>query len=105
MNFKWYLALVLVLWAMCQPAKAGDLDKHLEGKKLVYVGVCWFDKNGVLTFDNNKKKAVIKCAVGMAIPDQTKHYILLYYNDKPAKLVMYDETTKKQVTLWVGEMV
>ena len=105
MNIKYYIGLILVLVAMSFPAKANELLPHLEGKKLVYVGTCWFDKEGVLTFSNDKKKAVVKCAVGMALPDQSKHYVLVYLNDKPAKLVMYDETTKTQVTLWVGQSV
>lgn len=102
MNIKWYLALVAILVMMSFPAKANELLPHLEGKKLVYVGVCWFDKNGILTFSDIEKKAVVKCAVGMALPDETKHYVIIYLNEKPAKLVMYDEKTKKQVTLWSG---
>lgn len=105
MNIKYYIGLILVLVAMSFPAKANELRPHLEGKKLVYVGTCWFDKDGVLTFTHDKKKLEVKCAVGMALPDQTKHYVLVYLNDKPAKLVMYDETTKTQVTLWVGQSV
>jgi hypothetical protein len=102
MNAKWYLGLILVLIAMSFPAKSNDLLPHLEGKKLVYVGVCWFDKSGVLTFTRQKKKLEVKCAVGMALPDETKHYVLVYLNEKPVKLVMYDEKIKTQVVLWSG---
>lgn len=104
MNILYYLAAAILMLTMSVPAKA-DLLKHLEGKKLVYVGVCWFDKDGTLTFDNKARKTVLDCSVGMALPDETKHYVLLYHNKKPSKLVMYDETTKKQVTLWVGNSI
>lgn len=90
---------------MAFPVKANELKPHLEGKKVVYVGSCWFDKNGVITFNKNEKKFSFDCVVGMVLPDQTKHYILIYVNNKPVKLVMYDETTKKQVTLWVANAI
>jgi len=105
MNFLYYLAATVLMLTMSVPAKANDLQPHLEGKKLVYVGTCWFDKDGTLTFSHNAKKLVVKCVVGMALPDQSKHFVLTYMNDKPAKLVVYDEKTKKQETLWVGNSV
>jgi len=105
MNIKWYIGLILVLVAMSFPAKANELGPHLEGKKIVYVGTCFFDKDGTLTFSHDAKKLVVKCVVGMALPDQSKHFVLTYMNDKPAKLVVYDEKTKKQETLWVGNSI
>lgn len=105
MNFLYYLAATVLMLTMSPPAKANELGPHLEGKKIVYVGTCFFDKDGVLTFSHDKKKLVVKCVVGMALPDQSKHFVLVYINDKPAKLVVYDETTKKQETLWVGNSV
>jgi len=104
MNIKWYIGLILVLVMSQMPAKA-DLKGHLEGKTLVYVGTCWTTQDGTLTFKHEEKKAVLDCDVGMALPDQSKHFVLFYANKKPSKLVVYDEKTKKQETLWVGNSV
>lgn len=95
-----YFAMLLLFFSFKAFAGEHPAIKHMEGKQLVYVGTCWFDQSGVLTFSKEKRKTVFKCAVGMALPDETKHYVLVYINDKPARLVMYDEKTKKQVTLW-----
>lgn len=97
--------ITIALFAVSMKAKAGELERHLEGKKVVYIGVCWMDQNGILTFDDKQKKQVIKCVVGMEPNDTTKHYVLVFKNDKPSKLIMFDEKTKEQVTLWVGNSV
>jgi len=99
------LLLAMMTVMVTAEAKDDDLARHLEGKKLVYIGQCNVTKEGVLTFKKEETKYVVDCAVGMELPDETKHYVLFYYNKKPAKLVMYDETTKKQVTLWFGQSI
>lgn len=83
------IALALVFFSMLASAEM----------KIVYKGTCWLDDNGVLTFKKEERKSVLQCFVGMDMPDETKHYVLLFFNNEPAKLVLYDETTKKQTTL------
>lgn len=95
------LFLLAALLAISADAKDDDLIRHLEGKHLVYVGQGNVTKEGVLTFKKEETKYVIDCAVGMALPDETKHYVLFYRNKQAHKLVVYDEKTKKQETLWM----
>ena len=92
----------LALFAVSQ-AKAGteaELRDLLDNKQIAYNGVCWFDQKGVLTFKNDEKKAVKRCVVGMELPDQTKHYVLILGDHGATELLVFDETTKKQTSLW-----
>lgn len=99
----WILFILGMASVMLPKAHAGtetELRELLDNKQIVYNGVCWFDKQGVLTFKAEEKRDVKRCVVGMELPDQTKHYVLLM-DDKGAKeLLVYDETTKKQTSLW-----
>jgi hypothetical protein len=103
-NLKFYLALVLILVMSQMQAKAGT-DKEfltlMEGKTPVYQGVCNFRKDGTFTFNNKDVKYQFPCIVGMALPDQTKHYLVIL-NDKgmAQKVILFDEKTKKEKTLW-----
>lgn len=99
-NLPYYLAVVALSVTMQMEAKAQSLEQLLEGKTVVYVGVCWFNKAGTLTFKRSDVKVTTDCVVGMTPDDQTLHYILVTKDNKAVKLVVYDEKTKKQKLLW-----
>lgn len=93
----------LSLWGIACKAKADEvLDGLLLGKQVVYVGTCWFRSDGVLTFKSEERKRVEQCVVGMALPDTTKHYVLVVTARGPKELLVYDETKKVQRQLWYG---
>lgn len=93
--------LVILAMMFSMTAKANDLEELLKGKVVVYNGACWFDKNGKLTFKDKDKKVVERCVVGMELPDQTKHYILIFKDGQPTKLILYNEKENSQKTLWL----
>lgn len=99
------LILLVLAAVMTVETNAAELKELLENKTAVYKGSCNVTKDGVLTFKKEETVASIPCIVGMELPDETKHYVLFYYNNMPAKLVVYDEKTKTQVTLWVGQSI
>jgi hypothetical protein len=102
-NFLYYVAAVTLLFTMSLPSKAGtkdELRELLDGKQIVYDGVCWFDAKNVITFKQESKKSVKRCVVGMELPDQSKHYILLINKNGATELLVYDEKTKQQKLLW-----
>lgn len=95
--------ITIGLWAVACNVKAGtqdELRELLDNKIIVYNGVCWFDKKNILTFKTEDKVTVKRCVVGMELPDQTKHYVLLTGKGGATELLVYDETTKTQKSLW-----
>jgi len=98
------LTMVVLYLMLVTNAKAGTDKEFIElmsDKALVYNGVCNLRKDGTLTFNNDEKKYTVRCVVGMVLPDQSKHYIV-YLDEKETavKVVLYDEKTKKETTLW-----
>lgn len=102
-NLKWYVALFLVL--VMSQAKAGTDKEFLElmgEKSVVYQGVCNFRKDGTFTFKNEDMAYQFPCVVGMDLPDQTKHYlVILDKKGMAVKVILFDETTKKETVLWL----
>ena len=97
------LFLLAALLAISADAKADEaLLNHLQGKTVVYQGSCQFDAKGNLTFKQENMKTVEPCVVGMELPDESRHYILLFEGRKPKKLILYNEKDKTQKTLWVS---
>lgn len=97
------IAVILagLLFAAAHAGTEEELRDLLDNKRVVYDGVCWFDAKNILTFKAAEKKAVKRCVVGMELPDQTKHYLLLLdSNNTGFELLVYDETTKTQQSLW-----
>lgn len=77
------------------------LQSKLDGVVRVYTGSCRFDARGVLTFKHDETKTSVSCNVGMKLPDQTVHYIVVFdQNDRPVELRVFDEKTKTQRTEW-----
>lgn len=99
-----WISLIILLWAVACKVKAGTPDeflKILSDKQVVYAGVCHFDKNQVLTFKADEAKTTVRCIVGFEPGVTTKHYVVKVGDDMQAsEVVLYDTTTKKQVTLW-----
>ncbi len=98
-----WIAFILSLFLAAHKAHAGtekELRDLLDDKQIVYKGTCWFDQQGILTFKNDLRKVTEQCVVGMKLPDQTKHYVLLYGDKGATKLILFDETTKSQEVLW-----
>ena len=107
--FKGFLVILaaLGLWALANKALAGtdaELKALIGDKAVVYVGTCYFKEDGNLTFKHAEMKTTVKCVVGMTFKDgqldSTKHYIMLFDDESAVALLVYDETTKTQETLW-----
>ena len=102
-----YLTTMLVMFCLMAvtKAKAGTDKEFMElmaDKDLVYNGVCSVRKDGTLTFKNEEKKYTVRCLVGMVLPDQSKHYVVyLDHKNIAIKVILYDEATKKETTLWM----
>lgn len=77
-----------------------ELRELLGEKQVVYNGVCYFKQDGGLTFKRDEMKVTKRCVVGMDLPDTTKHYVLVIGEQGATELLLYDETTKEQKTLW-----
>lgn len=92
--------LAILMAMMMMSAKADELSALLKNKVVVYNGVCWLTKQGNLTFNNDKKNVAERCIVGMELPDESNHYVLILRNNKPFSLFVYNDKEKKQRLLW-----
>jgi len=100
----WTIA-VAISFLFAGNAKAGTDKEFLDlmgEKDIVYTGVCNFRKDGTFTFKNNDMAYQFPCVVGMDLPDQTKHYlVILDKRGVAVKVILFDETTKKETVLWL----
>ena len=100
--------ILVVLVTICLfavfKAKAGTKEEFLQilsDKRVVYNGVCLFDKDGKLTFKHDEKKTVKPCVVGFEMTSTTKHYLVLYDHHGVAhEILLFNEEDKSQVRLW-----
>lgn len=98
------IVTILLLAVMLPKARAGTADeflKILSDKRIVYQGVCWFDKSRMLTFKKEEMKTIVPCVVGFELGVTTKHYVVICNDEYIAQeVVLYDDTDKSQKTLW-----
>ena len=97
--------VTLFLFGLSLKVLAGteaELHKLIDGKSVIYNGVCTIGKKGELVFTPKEAKVTLRCIVGMEQTDVDKHYVLLYVNDAPARLVLYNKQDKSQTTLWTN---
>lgn len=94
------LLMTLLLFGLAVKARAGELEDLLKGKAVVYIGTCWFDAKGVLTFKRENMTRTERCVVGMELPDTTRHFVMLVTERGPKELLVWDERTQVQEKLW-----
>lgn len=97
--------VTLALWGVAVNAKAGtigDLAKVLTEHVdvVIHQGTCKIDGEGKLTSDTEKTKQVVACEAGIGGGDPTVHYVLLYINNRPDRLIRFDINSKEQSVLW-----
>ncbi len=90
----------LLLFGVAVAGTQDELREHLDGKQIVYNGVCYFKKDGGITFSHKEMHVTKRCVVGMELPDQTKHYILLIDEKGAKELLLYNEKDKSQKSIW-----
>lgn len=101
MKEVWAVLLGILLIFGVSKAKADPLDDLLQGKLVEYDGVCRFDKNDMLVFENSDDMKVVRCVVGFEPPDRhDKKFVLLFDDNGPVVLLEYSKMNKAQRKLW-----
>jgi len=99
-----WIALVVGLWGLLAPKARAESEERLNelisDKYVIYVGTCNVGANGDLVFPPAPPKVALKCIVGIGLDDEQKHYVLLYVNDRAARLVLFDKVAGTQTQLW-----
>lgn len=105
-----WILFIIALFGVARAGTIEELDQALRGTIKVYpdprgpatVGVCWFDKDGILTFKYAEKKRTEYCMVGMKPEELHVHYVLLVRADgRPKVLYSFNDETKEQKVVWV----
>ena len=94
----------LGLWAVScnvQAGTIGELDKILAEniQAVIHQGTCKVGATGELVSDPALAKANVPCEAGIG-DDPTIHFVLLYRNNRPDRLIRFEVNTKKQVIIW-----
>lgn len=98
------VVVTILLFGASMKVKAGtigDLAKLINEhvNVLIHQGTCKVDAAGKLTSVLEEAKEMAQCEAGIG-DDPSIHYVLIYRNSKPDRLIRFDINSKQQEVIW-----
>ena len=100
------VTIVLCLFTLvcCIPVRAGtvnELARLIQDKVVIHKGTCSVDKDGKLVgFQDPARVGSVPCVAGINPDDPTKHYVIIFKDEKPYKVIIFDVTDMSQDIAW-----
>ena len=82
-----------------------DLDRILEGKKAVAVGICPIKDSTTLAKPDEEFSAVVECVIGVDPTKEGTNYVALKDEKGVYALIAVNTETKEQTVLWKRPLI